>query len=1318
MASSSNTQIRNVDISEYDDSYTIRRKWAYVLSKPFDTLINLNGVYLNLEDKDGYYERYFTLHPDNSFPQMYDDLTEKYDHLFILDIIMSYVLYLGIDKIEDWGALLGYFSSVDTKRKYENEPAFINMYNTWKLKREEKLKENEAMYNIIETVHSDLDKVKESFNIGDDIENKFVSSNFVPTNVSIVINPLGPDGEKLTFTDGINIFNGCIASKRVPYIKYNDSNKSYYKIYSGDSLVDTPNYDNISIPDDESNLENMIYLKMWVEDTGFLCKAGKKDFIKVTYNLRFNKISYTLPEVLKNIKEEDAIKYLRSTFSNIVLDKIQRVDIKGKFNIFSYEKEKDAVAIYDLGFDEYSILDAINTGLDPAMIEDNKDKDFLDSPETYLYLLGTYFYLDEVEKPFADKIALKLHFRSLTSGINIGEYLLKDMALQVLSNVSFEIVKNTTISDEDFYIEDTESIIEIPSETEYIQVNISSKDESTLKLFTQLIKILLYVYSKNKDPIEDEYIEILGAQMVEDLNSFQKKYEQDDIIGKEDTKSRKLKKLDSDIFVSEYPKICPRPPISISSDEIEYWKTQYVTEVEKNEKGKTVITKKERQVMSFPKDNPKFHFVCDDNSAPYIGLVRNTLSNKDDYPGLPCCYQTDHQIPTKATEYNKMYRDMKMDVRGSKSRGMIKGKFILLPNQYGELPTKINEVLNLYSKNTVKFHRYGVVRSTSSFIHCLSKATSDKRYLELETIKDDTERENALEKHVRRIRESLIESINVMKQEIYDRSDDQIREAIWDDSIFLDPALFYRGIEELYGVNIFVFIPESENSDDGDIEIPRKWLFHVISYKPERPTVLIYKHNGSARDSSLYPQCELIVQSYSEGHKSVFDRNMYDVCYNVVIEQIKTLTWTTEPDGNINGNYDIYSGINYNKLIGDSAYKQYIDDYGKCRALNFQVSLEEKIYDMTIITPPSQPLDLPLIESPNDISHVHHNIATTIFGEFTKVDVWDGYVYGLWFKIFDIEEGIYVPIAQISLEEFGQNSLQGESNPIFGYQEDKAVRYTKLKKNITVFIELIKWLYEIYKKEYNNPLGDVDDFYDTYISHDNYTGDSSKYYDLSQVKYKLPSYDKIDDAIDYISQNTVNMVKDGRIIAYNKTFYEQIFEYLVRYNNYTEGLEGNPSRYISDYFQSVEDFDTTDYTLIFLGSKGYRQWLERNSYGLFKIFNVNDTVNLDKSKLSIPYILREKQKYYLIQNVKQGIYYNALSVALNWLRHNNNTGYDTTPDENEDYSDIGISGYRAHIRKTLTQLSKYNEDMSNKLEILQYGDQTASARYAAMLPLN
>ena len=1316
MASSSNTQIENIDVSDYDDRYTIRRKWAYTLSKPFDTLVEINGEYLNLEDKNGYYNSYFSLHPNNSFSQMYDELTETYDHIFILDIIMSYVMYLDIDKIENWDSILTEFALVDTKRKYESETTFINMYNTWKLKRDKKVENNDALYNIIKLIHTDLDKVKESFTL-EDIENKFISSNFVPTNVSIIINPLGQDGEKITFTDGINVFNGCVASKRVPYIKYNDSERSYYKIFAGDSLVDTPNYDNISIPEDESNLENMIYLKMWVEDTGFLCKAGKKDFIKVTYNLRFNKISFTLPEVLKNIKEEDAINYLKLTFSNIVLEKVQRVDIKGKFNIFSYEKEENNTTIFDLNFDEYSILDAITSGLDLAMIPDDTNRLFIDNPESYLYLLGMYLYLDEVEKPFADKIALKLHFRSLTSDIGLGDYLLKDMTLQTISNVSFEIVKNTTISDEDFYIEDTESIIEIPSETEYIQVNVSSKNESDLALFTKLIKILLYAYSKNKDPIEEDYIDILGGQTVDDLNSFQKKYEQSDTIGKEDTKSRKLKKLANDIFVSEYPKICPRPPISISSDQIEYWKKQYVNEVEKNDKGKTVIAKKERQIMSFPKVNPKFHFVCDDNSAPYIGLVRNTLINKDEYPGLPCCYQTDHQIPTKATEYNKVYRDMKMDVRGSKSKGMIKGKFILLPNQYGELPTKINEVLNLYSKSTVKFHRYGVVRSTSSFIHCLSKATSDKRYLELENIKDDLEREDALEKHVRSIRESLIESVNVLKQEIYDRSDEQIREAIWDDTIFLDPALFYRGIEELYNVNIYVFIPESDSSDDGDIETPRNWLFHVISYKPERPTVLIYKHNGSARDVSLYPQCELIVQSYSDGHKSVFDKNMYDICYNIIIEQIKTLTWMTEPNGNINGNYDIYSGINYNKMIGDSAYKQYIDKYGKCRALNFQVSLEEKVYDMTIITPPSQPLDLPLIENPNDISHVHYTIATMIFGEFTKIDVWDGNVYGLWFKIFDIDEGIYVPIQQISLEEFDKDYIQGESNPIFGYQEDKAARYSKLKKNITIIIELIKWIYEIYKREYNNNLGDVDDFFQNYISHDNYIGDSSKYYDLSKVKYKLPSYDKTDDAIDYVSQYTTNMIKDNRIIAYNVEFYNQLYEYLIRYNNYTEGLEGNPSRYISDYFQSVEDFDTTDYTLVFIGSKGYRQWLERNSYGLFNIFNVNDVVSLDKSKLSIPYILREKQKYYLIQNVKKGLYHNALSVALSWLKNNNNIGYDAVYNDREDYSDIGIIIYGVTIRKTLTQLSKYNEDMTNMLEILQYGEQP-TARYAAMLPLN
>lgn len=1330
MATDSTSGSPVVDVNVYDDDYTTRRKWAYVLNKHFDTLVLLNGKYVNLEDPDGYYYQYLTVHPDDSFLAMYEDLINQYPYVFVLDVIMSYVTYVGIEEIGidntvDWSDLLEEFSVIDTKRKYESAETFKNMYNQWELRRLNELPLNQPYYDLINTIQGDLAKVEDSYALENTV-NKFVSSTFVSTNISIVINPTGPNGEKVLFSDGINIFDGCRVSKRVPYVKYNDSNRSHYKIYSGNSLVDVPNYDNIDIPDEESNLENMIYLKLWIEDTGFLSKASKKDFVKVTYNLKYNTISFTLPEITKNIKEDEAIHHLRECFSNILLDKVDKVDVKGRFNIFSYEKSssEEEPSFFPISFDEYSLLDAVETGLDPIMRPDvsksseDNSKSFLDDPRLYLYLMGSYFYLDEVKIPFADKLALKLNYRSLSSGVPVNNYLLKDRPLQTVSRVTFELVSNKTGSEESYTISDTDDIVEMPSELDYIQVNVSAKNEADLIRFIRLIKILLYVYDKNKEQIQQEYEDILGSEFISDLNSHQKKYKEEDAPDKNITRSRRLKKLDNDIFVSDYPKLCPRVPISIDADQVEYWKQQYVSSVVKKDDGTSTVVQKPRQVLSFPKDNPKYHFVCDDNAAPYIGLVRNTLSNKDEYPRLPCCYQTDHQIPTKATEYNREYGNVKSVGKG-KGRNLIKGRFILLPDQYGELPTKISEALMLHSKKPSKFHRYGVTRSTNSLIHCLCKATSDTRYVELERIINLVERENALEDHVRMIRESLIESVNIFKQEIYDKTDDQIREAIWENTIFLDPALFYRGVEDIFGVNIFVFVPETQDSDEGDIEIPRSWLFHATSYKPEKPTVLIYKHSGSSRDTSEYPQCELIVQSFADGYTAVYGVEMYNVCYQILIDQIKTLTWTPTLTNDIDGNTDIYSGFNYHNAIGNSAFEQYIDSYGKCRALNFKVSSGDTV---TIITPPMQPENLPLMDI-TKVSYVNHTIATMIFGNPSKIDIIDGYAMGLWFKIYDVNEGIYVPIDAVLVEELGveQNVQAGNTNPVFGYHSDKAIRYSKLKKTITVVLELYKWVYEIYKLQNNVPDGDVANFFAGYVVSDTHTGDSIDYYDLSKIEYKLPFYDNVDDALEYISNNSTGLVVQkeyGRVImAYDKSFYDQLFEFLGKYNSYTEGLPGNPAKYISEYFQTIEDYTSDDTTMIFLGSKGYRQWLERMIYGPFKIFAVNNDVSLDKAKLTLPYIIQGDQKYYIVQNVQKGEYARAVAVALEWIKSKTNPGFKVSRSEEVDLEQVGIIVYAISTKQSVVQYSKANENMPKVIEILQYGD-TPNERYAAMLPLN
>lgn len=1317
MATSSDTQNRNESIVSIDDSFTTRRKQASLLDKSLDTLVEINGEYVNLEEENGYYARYIRRYPGSSLYQIYDSIIEEYNYLFVHDIVMSYVKYIGLNNIKKSDVdgdnfYLDQFNDIDKNRKYDNIEVLTNIFDKWEKVRNNKKTKNNEYTDIINIIQEDVFKV-----IKDTEENneKVVSTNFTVTNVSVVINPLSSTGEDISIVDGLNIFNNSVASRRIPYIKYNDGDKSYYKVYKGDSLSDIPNYDNIDLLDKLSNVPDIIYAQLWVDKDGLLSKAAKKDFIKLTFNLKFNRITFTLPEVMKNIDENEAIEYLRLTFPDLDMRRVVKEDIKGTFDMFFMNTDNSQM--FNLLFDEFTLVDSITYGLEL----NRPDKEELTVDESK-YLLGAYLYLDEIDKPNADKTSLKLNYRSLTSNLGMNNVLLKDVRatsdakIPLISKVNFELINDTSIGGEEFFIEDTNELISLSKDINYIHVRVNAKTEEDLNIFIKIIKILLYIYIILKDDVYDEYLDIFGQEFIDKLLYYQKKYKHDLNEEKEDSKTKKLKKLASDIFVSGYPALCSNPPIAITEDEIDYWKNQKVTVSYTTNDGTKVKRQKQRKVLSFPSENPKYHFVCEGNNNPYIDTLKNTLSNKSEYPRLPCCYQTEH--PNISVS----------DVKGAKNKGMIKGKFILLPGQYGELPIHINDLLKLYSNKTVKFYRFGVIRSSNSMIHCLCKGTSDAKYLELEKIEDPEERNEALEKHVSLIRASFVEMIDVFKQEIYDKTDEQIKEAILDNTIFLDPKLFYRGLEEIFGLNIFTFIPDSETSDDGDIEVPRSWLFHISSYRPERKTIIIYKHLGSKRDSAEFPQCELIVQGAADGHVSIFEDKMYEVCYEILSNQTSTITWSSDKGNNIEGNINVYSSMNYNEYIDYSAYKQYIDEHGKCRCLIFQVSIEDKLYDISMITPPSQPENLPRINSIDELYKSHYTIATSIFGDFTKVDVSDDNIVGLWFKILDIDQGIYIPIYPVSTAELNvTEEMIGDSNPIFGTQVSKTNRYSVLKRDITIFLEILKWFYEIYKLENNIPDGNKEDFFINYIAEDNHRGDSMGYYDFSKVEHRLPFFDNVEDALNYISSISKGMiiVKDDKkyISTYNDLFHGKIWKYLIEYNEHTEGLKGNPQKYISEYFQSVNNFNTKEDTILFLGSKSYHEWLERIIYGPFKLFNINNGITLNKSKLVTPYLFKFKNKYYIIQNVIRGVYAKAVKLAVNWFYNRINLGFNPDDAVVDEQNNFEIIMFGVTKNETLDQIYTSGTDIPDVLEILQYGiissnNVAGEVRYAAMLPLN
>jgi hypothetical protein len=96
-----------------------------------------------------------------------------------------------------------------------------------------------------------------------------------------------------------------------------------------------------------------------------------------------------------------------------------------------------------------------------------------------------------------------------------------------------------------------------------------------------------------------------------------------------------LKEYAPDLFVTNYARICQTPvqPVLLKEEDIPAWEAQTFT----NRKGEV----EHRKVLRFPLENPKYIFGASTDTYPYVGLKKNTiLSNRDQYPFVPCCFRS------------------------------------------------------------------------------------------------------------------------------------------------------------------------------------------------------------------------------------------------------------------------------------------------------------------------------------------------------------------------------------------------------------------------------------------------------------------------------------------------------------------------------------------------------------------------------------------------------------------------------------------------------------------------------------------------------
>lgn len=363
-------------------------------------------------------------------------------------------------------------------------------------------------------------------------------------------------------------------------------------------------------------------------------------------------------------------------------------------------------------------------------------------------------------------------------------------------------------------------------------------------------------------------------------------------------KEKSLKDIAPDLFLSKYTRKCSYLPVILTDEEAK--------------------EKEPKEVMLFPKtpqEGAQYFYYCPNPNAPYPGLRKNPMANKDKYPFIPCCY-VDDQARKKNSPYNQYYSGASVIDTVNIQRRLTTAKFVAY-NQEGVIPKEFNQLFSVFIGKPVDITRTGVHNSMTSLLECILMQQQNVGYMQSDNQVAYLQKE----------RERLVNyELAVCKQEWYDKPLEFLRMKILDQTTYLDPRDVIRLVEHVYNCECIILT----RSKEGFLDVfrPPYSKYHV-QYNFSRPKIYIYEHWGSESDMATTPRCELL---------------LVDETVSPAISQVYDLVQRFFIDG---------KRVVPQKMAEVSIDSQLVDQFGKLRGLNLSSG-------GTVLTDPLPPLPVPI----------------------------------------------------------------------------------------------------------------------------------------------------------------------------------------------------------------------------------------------------------------------------------------------------------------------------------------------------------------------
>jgi hypothetical protein len=392
----------------------------------------------------------------------------------------------------------------------------------------------------------------------------------------------------------------------------------------------------------------------------------------------------------------------------------------------------------------------------------------------------------------------------------------------------------------------------------------------------------------------------------------------------------KLSKIGSEIYVANYNRRCSEKPNTFLYAQTKDKEEQYQRDDETFLSPKEVTERFENKkidYMIYPKGaGRQYVLTCEGQKTSLVGLIENTtLTNKENFPWIPCCYYTrsTSREVYDGGNFNTMseFKEIMDTKKTTEAKSLITTNKILGENSFGTLTKRLDRLM-LLTDTEALFGKYDYLRmGVKNITHTNWKVISALCYA------TDKEYNDALKTQIIEFANSgMLQASNLTREDAM---------KVLNNEEYMDPRAWQPLLRLVFGVEIILLCQDKVLNTEGTLCPAYFTNFRLVNLKQNKfnQTVFLYVHKGGEFDDVNDPITEVVVRIKAD-EASAKKKQQTLVTSKQLQTMITNKTFSTESE-QVKNLFDMMDKLYPTKFIewdGDIRVgTQIFDSYGKTR---------------------------------------------------------------------------------------------------------------------------------------------------------------------------------------------------------------------------------------------------------------------------------------------------------------------------------------------------------------------------------------------------